>query len=145
MLADDMQLCFFGRWISGQLYTGIHAGTDANVTLAIAAVCHPTAQCTCSSSSLLFPAAFSASSNVGTGKLDNQLSVITAFAAVSADCFTEWRRLIKASAATDDDWQNLSYKSFQLKGSVQEADMSIFLVFAPIAYLYFMHADLSCK
>jgi len=28
---------------------------------------------------------------------------------------------------------------------VQEADMSIFLVIAPIAYLYSMHADLSCK
>ena len=33
----------------------------------------------------------------------------------------------------------------ELKGSMQEADMSIFLVFAPIAYLCSTHADLSYK
>jgi len=35
--------------------------------------------------------------------------------------------------------------SRQLKGSVQEADISIFLVFAPRAYLCSTHADLSYK
>ena len=33
----------------------------------------------------------------------------------------------------------------QLKGSVQEADISIYLVFAPIVYLCSTHADLSYK